>query len=99
MDLTEMPAEWRDEIQKLIASEVDSRMGEFSKALESMQSKLSSVSDEAKEDRATLVVFSGEMDTLFAACTIASGAAAMGMEVSMYFTFWGLNAIRTGKSE
>ncbi len=98
MDLTEMPAEWRDEIQKLIASEVDSRMGEFSKALESMQSKLSSVSDEAKEDRATLVVFSGEMDTLFAACTIASGAAAMGMEVSMYFTFWGLNAIRTGKS-
>lgn len=98
MDLTEMPSEWRDEIQKLIASEVDSRMGEFSKALESMQSKLSSVSDEAKEDRATLVVFSGEMDTLFAACTIASGAAAMGMEVSMYFTFWGLNAIRTGKS-
>jgi peroxiredoxin family protein len=98
MDLKELPTEWRDEIQKLIATEVDSRMSEFSKTLESIQGKLGSLSSEVQEDRATLVVFSGEMDTLFAACTIASGAAAMGMEVSMFFTFWGLNAIRVGKS-
>jgi peroxiredoxin family protein len=46
------------------------------------------------EDRATLVVFSGEMDTLQSACNIAAGAVAMGMEVSLFFTFWGLTALR-----
>lgn len=49
-----------------------------------------------------MIVFSGDMDKLFAAFTIATGAAASGMEVVMFFTFWGLKAIqkneRTGKS-
>jgi peroxiredoxin family protein len=45
-------------------------------------------------NRATIVVFSGEMDKLLAAFVIATGAAAMGMEVSMYFTFWGLAALK-----
>jgi peroxiredoxin family protein len=44
-----------------------------------------------------MVVFSGEMDPLFGAFTIALGSVAMGMEVSMFFTFWGLNALRVGK--
>jgi peroxiredoxin family protein len=34
------------------------------------------------------------MDKLIAAFIIASGAAAMGTEVTMFFTFWGLQAIR-----
>jgi peroxiredoxin family protein len=37
----------------------------------------------------TFVVFSGEMDRLMAAFTMATGAAACGMEVTMFFTFWG----------
>jgi len=41
-----------------------------------------------------LVVFSGELDKALAAFNIAIGAAAMGMEVSMFFTFWGLNIIK-----
>jgi len=45
-------------------------------------------------NRATLVVFSGELDKLMAAFIIATGAVAMGMEVSMYFTFWGLTAVK-----
>ncbi len=44
--------------------------------------------------RVTLVVLSGEMDRVMAAFIIATGAAAMGMQVTMFFTFWGLNAIR-----
>jgi peroxiredoxin family protein len=43
----------------------------------------------------TLVVMSGDMDKLFGAFIIATGAAAMGMKVTMFFTFWGLRAIRT----
>ena len=45
-------------------------------------------------ERITLVVFSGEMDKAMAAFNIAIGAASMGMEVSMFFTFWGLNIIK-----
>ena len=47
-------------------------------------------------DRASLVVFSGEMDKLMAAFIIATGAAAMGLKVSMFFTFWGLVALKRG---
>jgi peroxiredoxin family protein len=42
----------------------------------------------------TLIVFSGEFDKILAAFVIANGAAAMGDEVTMFFTFWGLNALR-----
>lgn len=45
-------------------------------------------------DRATLVVFSGDMDKLMAAFVIATGAASMGMDVSMYFAFWGLAVLK-----
>ena len=45
-------------------------------------------------EKVTLVVFSGEMDKALAAFNIAIGAASMGMEVSMFFTFWGLNIIK-----
>lgn len=49
---------------------------------------------ETKSDRVTIVVLSGDMDRVMAAFIIATGAAAMGMQVTMFFTFWGLNAIR-----
>ena len=46
--------------------------------------------------KATIVVFSGEMDKAFAAFIMATGAAAAGMEVTMFFTFWGLKTIQKG---
>ena len=42
----------------------------------------------------TMIVFSGELDKVLAAFVIANGAAAMGDDVTMFFTFWGLNALR-----
>jgi len=45
-------------------------------------------------EKVTLVVFSGEMDKALVAFNIAIGAASMGMDVSMFFTFWGLNIIK-----
>jgi len=45
-------------------------------------------------EKATIIVFSGELDKALAAFNIAIGAASMGMEVSMFFTFWGLNVIK-----
>lgn len=42
----------------------------------------------------TIIVFSGDFDKLMAAFIIANGAAAMDDEVTMFFTFWSLNALR-----
>jgi len=47
-----------------------------------------------QEDRLSLIVFSGSLDRLIAAFVLATGAAAMGMKVSMFFTFWGTSALR-----
>lgn len=46
-----------------------------------------------KED-ATIVVFSQDLDKAIASFIIASGAASMGKEVTLFFTFWGLNVLR-----
>jgi peroxiredoxin family protein len=49
---------------------------------------------EGPRQKMALIVFSGDMDKLFAAFTLATGAAASGMDVVMFFTFWGLRALR-----
>jgi len=54
-------------------------------------------------NKLSMVVLSGDMDKVMAAFIIATGAAASGMEVTMFFTFWGMKAIQkdgilTGKS-
>ncbi|WJH33606.1 DsrE/DsrF/DrsH-like family protein [Paenibacillus aurantius] len=45
-------------------------------------------------DQSTIVLFSGDLDKAIAAFIIANGAAAYDHEVTIFFTFWGLNALR-----
>jgi peroxiredoxin family protein len=42
----------------------------------------------------TIILFSGDFDRVMAAFIIANGAAAMGDDVTIFFTFWGLNVLR-----
>jgi peroxiredoxin family protein len=49
---------------------------------------------ETKPESVTIVCLSGDMDKAMAAFIIATGAASMGMRVTMFFTFWGLNMLR-----
>lgn len=51
---------------------------------------------ETKEG-ATMVVFDGDMDKALASMIIATGAAAMGKKVTIFFTFWGLNILKKRK--
>ncbi len=44
--------------------------------------------------KATLIVHSGDMDKLYSALIIGNGALSMGMEASLYFTFWGLQRLK-----
>ncbi len=45
-------------------------------------------------DKATIVFHSGDMDKLYSALIIANGALSMGMEASLYLTFWGLERLK-----
>ncbi|HMA60723.1 MAG TPA: DsrE/DsrF/DrsH-like family protein [Halanaerobiales bacterium] len=49
------------------------------------------------EDKATLIIESGDYDKLYSAFIIGNGALSMGMDVSMYFTFWGLERLKKGQ--
>ncbi|PYZ93850.1 hypothetical protein CR194_11970 [Salipaludibacillus keqinensis] len=46
------------------------------------------------KNNATMIVFDGDLDKAIASFIIATGAAAMGKQVTMFFTFWGLNVLR-----
>ncbi|MCX7790181.1 MAG: DsrE/DsrF/DrsH-like family protein [Chloroflexaceae bacterium] len=66
-------------------------------ALEARVAALEAHPSQGIEDRVAIVVFSGDLDKAIAAFIIATGAASMGLEVSMFFTFWGLSAVKKQK--
>lgn len=66
--------------------------------LELLEARVTELEADMPDDRVTIVVFSGELDKVIAAFIIASGALAMGYECSLFFTFWGLNAVRKQRS-
>jgi len=47
----------------------------------------------------TIILHSGDLDKAMAAFILASGGAAKGMDVTMFFTFWGLNVIKKGGAD
>ncbi len=51
----------------------------------------------APEDRLSIVFFSNDLDKAIAAFIIATGAAASGMQVDIFFTFWGLSVLRDSR--
>ncbi len=59
--------------------------------------KINTVSLSGDTKDKTIVVFSGNLDKVIAAFIIANGALSMGRKVTMFFTFWGLNAIKKQK--
>lgn len=81
-------------IEEEVARRVEERLAPLRAEIAAMGDRLGHAEERTVSNRATIVVFSGEMDNLMAAFIIATGAAAMGLDVSMYFTFWGLTALR-----
>lgn len=80
--------EWvRDEVARAVGGRI-----------EQLEAEVQRLAPRTVSNRATLVVFSGDMDKVLAGLVIATGAAAMGLEVSMFHTFWGLNALRKGRT-
>ena len=52
-----------------------------------------------KPDKSTIIVHSGDMDKIYSALIVSNGALSMGMEASLFFTFWGLQRLQKGGLE
>lgn len=50
-------------------------------------------------NKAVIVVHSGDMDKIYSALIIGNGALSMGLDASLYFTFWGLQRLKKGGLE
>jgi len=62
-----------------------------------MEAELVYLRERVPEDKVSIILLSGDFDKAMAAFMMANGAVAMGMEVSMFFTFWGCSVIKKGK--
>jgi peroxiredoxin family protein len=69
-------------------------MEQLAAQVEEMRARLESVEKKSTENKLSMIVFSGDMDKVLAAFVIATGAVAMGMDVVMFFTFWGTPILR-----
>jgi len=79
------------DIQAAVAAEVERRIASFRAE---MDAKLAELRERTVDDAATIIVFSGDLDKVLAAYVLATGAAAAGLETSMFFTFWGLSVLK-----
>ena len=62
--------------------------------LAAMEQRIENLEDSQPDDKVALIIFSGDLDRVLAGFVIATGAAAIGQEVSMFFTFWGLSVLK-----
>ena len=70
------------------------KMGDLEKQIGELKTQLEALSKSSPENKIALILFSGELDKALASFVIATGAAAMGMDVVMFFTFWGTPILR-----
>ena len=74
-------------------------MEALEKQVAELQSQLDGLKNKSSQNKLSLIVFSGDLDKALAAFVIATGAVAMGMEVVMFFTFWGTPLLRAKGKE
>ncbi len=66
-----------------------------------LEARLSALEDRqiTQSNTLNLLVFSGDRDKLLAAFVMATGAAASGMNVSLFFTFWATASLKKSKAQ
>lgn len=76
---------------------METRLAEMEKKVAALQTQVETLQANAPKDQLSLVVFSGDLDRVLAAFILAVGASAMYERVVMFFTFWGISALRDQK--
>jgi peroxiredoxin family protein len=62
-----------------------------------LEAELGDIRDRVPEDKVSIILLSADFDKAMAAFIMANGAVGMGMEVTMFFTFWGCSVIKKGR--
>jgi len=78
--------------QTQVETQVD--MEKIENQIAELKGQVDALKASAPENKLAMVVFSGDMDKVLASLVIATGAVAMGMDVVMFFTFWGTPVLR-----
>ena len=73
---------------------VEGTMENIEKQLAELKSRVEVLDKKATEPKVSMIVFSGDLDKVLASFIIATGSVAMGMDVVMFFTFWGTPVLR-----
>ena len=85
-------------VSDVTSSDKSVRAESLVERLAALETRLEALEESQPDDKVAIVVFSGDLDKVLAAFVIATGAAALGQEVSMFFTFWGLSVLKKKSS-
>jgi peroxiredoxin family protein len=77
----------RDEVAAEVARQLAPIQAAFQKQLDEIRER-------TVGHRCAIILFSGDLDKALAGFVLATGAAAASLEVSMFFTFWGLSVLK-----
>lgn len=66
---------------------------ELSERMDTLQAQVQEI-EKGTKNKLSMILFAGDLDKILAALIVATGAAAMGSEVVLFFTFWGIGALR-----
>lgn len=86
-----------EEIEETVedkAKEKKITMNDIEKQLSELKSRIDVLDKKTTEPIVSMIVFSGDLDKILASFVVATGSVAMGMDVVMFFTFWGTTALR-----
>jgi len=87
-----MSSSTAQEVPAAVAAEIERQVALARAALEV---QIADLRGRVPEDRAAIIVFSGDLDRVLASFVLATGAAASGLETTMFFTFWGLSVLKS----
>lgn len=81
-------------VDRLVEEKLAKRLKELEADTQKIQHQIESIRHDMPKDKVTMLITSFELDQLLPAFIVASGAASFGMEVTMFFTLWGINALK-----
>jgi peroxiredoxin family protein len=84
---------------EVINMDMEKRIEELENQINQLKDTFVKFEKNAAENKLAMIVFSGDLDKALAAFIISTGAVAMGMEVVMFFTFWGTPILRKKKTD
>ena len=81
-------------VEQIIEKKIDEKLAPLEQKITDFQSQITQIESSLPEDQISILAFSGDMDTMLCPFLLSVGAASLGMKVKVFFSFWGLNALK-----